>query len=261
MDYEAASIFLKKIPSRKPSEQKPLVALHGWGRDHQSLMTLAQLLSESRDVYLLDIPGFGQSPIPEMNSFIPSSFDIARWVLKRLDQENIQVFDLLGHSFGGKVAFSMASENSLRVHRLILMAASGMKTRHPWKKWARLKALRLAAKLLKIVDHFFHSHFFKNWFSPKFGSKDYLSSQKMRPVLVRSIQEDLEGVLKTISTPTLLLWGEKDEDTPFEIALRMQKALPKAQLRSLPLASHQLMDDSPSLCAYFIESFLMSEAP
>lgn len=259
MHDEANQLFLRKIPARKPTTKRPLIALHGWGRDHQSLMALADLLSEYRDVYLLDLPGFGKSPPPTLEGIIPSSADYAKWISNRLKFENLEAFDLLGHSFGGKVALNLAHQEP-RARHLILMASPCLKARHPLSKRLRLRCLKLAAKALKTIDKLCHSHLFKNWFSQKFGSKDYKDAGIMRPVLVKSIQEELHQELSCLQIPSLLLWGEKDEDTSIEIAYRMQNLLPHSSLRALPLASHQLTQESPSLCAYYIEQFLSSEA-
>jgi pimeloyl-ACP methyl ester carboxylesterase len=139
------------------------------------------------------------------------------------------------------------------------MASSGVQSKKTLKKRFWLCSLRWSAKALKNIDRLLGVHLFSTWFRPKFGSKDYLAAGVMRPILVKSVQEELWPLLQKLQTPTLLLWGEKDTETPLEIAIRMEKALPNASLISLPFSGHLLMEENPSLCAYFIEKFLLRE--
>lgn len=257
--YAHDQIFLLKVPSQEATKQKPLVLLHGWGRDHQALLSLAHLLCQQRDIYLIDLPGFGKSPLPPIEQEVPSYVDIANWTLKRLQQEGVTSFDLLGHSFGGKVAIALAKQHP-EIKNLILMASSGIKAKRPFLKKIKFLLLKYSAKILKRIDYFLGSCLFTDWFRPKFGSKDYLAAGPMRAILVRSVQEDITSELFQLKTSTLLLWGERDTETPLEMAVRMQKIIPKAQLISLPFAGHLLAEESPSLCAHFIEKFLLDRS-
>lgn len=42
----------------------PTILVHGWGGNKQSLDALARELAKTRKVYLLDLPGFGESQNP-----------------------------------------------------------------------------------------------------------------------------------------------------------------------------------------------------
>ncbi len=47
----------------------PLVLFHGWGFDHRIWADLAPLLSACYTVYLVDLPGFGQTNFMEWAEF------------------------------------------------------------------------------------------------------------------------------------------------------------------------------------------------
>ncbi len=58
------------------------------------------------------------------------------------------------------------------------------------------------------------------------GSEDYQkASSVMRGVLVKAVNENLESLLPRIAV-TLLVWGEKDEQTPLWMGKRMEQLLP-----------------------------------
>ncbi|HGK6671911.1 TPA: alpha/beta fold hydrolase, partial [Legionella pneumophila] len=48
---------------------RPLVFFHGWGFDHRVWLPLARLLSTRYCLYLVDLPGFGQSPVMSWEVF------------------------------------------------------------------------------------------------------------------------------------------------------------------------------------------------
>ena len=60
----------------------------------------------------------------------------------------------------------------------------------------------------------------------------------MKGVLVASVEDDLSGILKDISTETLLVWGEKDTATPLWMGRVMEEELPNAALVVLPKEDH-----------------------
>jgi pimeloyl-ACP methyl ester carboxylesterase len=228
--------------------------LHGWNRSLESLEGLAKLIKSPISPHLIDLPGFGQSPPPP----VPwSSVDYALSLKEHLDRLKQPQVDLFGHSFGGKVALSFASRFPERVRRLILVSASGLKRKHSFKRRAQRKMLSSLRAALKIVDQTFHTHLFANYFVPRFASKDYLEANEMRGTFLKTIHEDLQPILPSIQAPTLLLWGERDQETPYEMAERMHRLLPHSQLIRLPRQGHDPFGNlSTHLLAYHIRQFL-----
>jgi pimeloyl-ACP methyl ester carboxylesterase len=71
------------------------------------------------------------------------------------------------------------------------------------------------------------------------GSADYRAlSDEMRRVFVRVVNQDLKMYLPMIKSPSLLIWGENDMDTPVEFARIMEKKIPDAGLVVFPGAGH-----------------------
>jgi pimeloyl-ACP methyl ester carboxylesterase len=81
----------------------------------------------------------------------------------------------------------------------------------------------------------------------------------MRGTFRAVIAEDLTDRLPRISAPTLLVWGEKDEDTPLWMAHRMEELIPDAGLVVLEGAGHYSYADSPRQFRAVARRFLMEQ--
>jgi len=239
------------------SKGEPLVMLHGWGQNLESLKPMAQLLSVNHRLILIDLPGFGKSSPPAM---VWDSFQYADQVKEVLQSLDIKSFSVLGHSFGGKVAMSLAVRYPEMINKLILLAPSGLKRKRNTQAWAKFYAIKYLGRLVKKFDKLFRANWFETAFIPRFGSADYKQAKEMRAVLVKSVNEDFTPHLAKIHAPTLLMWGEEDQETPVEMAKRLQNQIRNAKLALFQHKGHYLFQECGShLCAYHIRSFLRGE--
>jgi pimeloyl-ACP methyl ester carboxylesterase len=63
------------------------------------------------------------------------------------------------------------------------------------------------------------------------GSRDYKGlSGVMRDTFVKIVNTDITPYLDRIGCPTLLVWGDKDAETPLYTAEIMRKKIPKSRL-------------------------------
>lgn len=234
----------------------PLLMLHGWGQSHEALMPLAALLSDHVTPYLIDLPGFGKSESP-MSCW--SAFDYADALVHYLDTRGIDKISLLGHSFGGKVALCLAIRHPERVDRLILIASSGMPPKRTFLARVKFFCIRTLGKSMKIVDRIFGTSYFAHLFVPRFASRDYKNAGAMRSILVKSVNEDLSSEIPKIQCETLVLWGEKDQETPLETGKRLSGLISRSTFYSFPHHDHQLFHDvGAHLCAKYIKAFVQS---
>jgi pimeloyl-ACP methyl ester carboxylesterase len=82
----------------------------------------------------------------------------------------------------------------------------------------------------------------------KYGSTDYRNAHGvMRDVLVANVNESYEDELATIVAPVTLLWGERDDVTPDDVATRASAVLSATHtLVSLPGVGHLLPSEAPA---------------
>ena len=98
----------------------PIVLLHGLGSSSNDWLATAQRLARRHRVILLDLPGHGESDMPE-----PFSLDGAAVSLDRaLAAIPGGPVVLVGHSLGGLVAAAEASEHPERIRGLVLVEAA-----------------------------------------------------------------------------------------------------------------------------------------
>lgn len=231
-----------------------LLMLHGWQKNLQDLLPLAELLQSNATIHLLDLPGFGDSPIPK------EDWDTAQYadrILIYLEQQKLTKVDLFGHSFGGRVAVRLASAYPSRVRSLILTATPGIPIQRSLAFKLRRTLISRLGKITKGIDKMVGTSLFTNHFAPRFGSTDYLQAGALRKILVKAVNENLTLDAQKIQAPTLLLWGDQDQETPLQIGQQFNKLIPRSDLLVLPNRGHHCFADVDGhLCAFYIKQFL-----
>lgn len=78
----------------------------------------------------------------------------------------------------------------------------------------------------------------------------------MHKTFINIINEDLTKYLKYIPSETLLIWGEKDIDTPLKDAYKINSLIKDSALIIYPNASHYSYLDYPILTNNIITEFI-----
>ena len=224
-------------------EGKDIVLLHGWGQNIEMMKPLGDPLSSHFRITILDLPGFGQTSTPETPWTIYKYEEFLEHFLQEIGVENPI---LMGHSFGGRVAILYASLNI--VPKLILFGAPCI--RHEEKLSLKVRMLKSAKKLPgmnKVGD------FMKNYI----GSRDYkAASPIMRETLVKVVNEDLSSAALKITCPTLLIWGDNDEEAPLEEAKELESIMEDAGLIVLKGCSHYAYLEALNQVLSILNNFL-----
>lgn len=222
-------------------EKLPLIVwAHGWGCSKENMRELAGAFGESARHILLDLPGFGQSDIP---SEIWGTCEYADEIAKLL--QNKAPFIWAGHSFGGKVGIALAARHPDPITHLILIGASGLLGKR--RTWVKIKILTF--KLAKIFCPWAAARFF--------GSSDYKTAGEMRRIFVKVVNEEMNNEASKISCPTLLLYGEDDDQTPVEIGKRLSNLIPNSHLKVLPKVDHySILNKAKHIVAARIKEFI-----
>jgi pimeloyl-ACP methyl ester carboxylesterase len=234
--------------------EPPLIMLHGWGQSLVSLYGLADLLSKSRQVHLIDLPGFGLSPKPPSDW---NNSEYAERIFAYMEEKGIRRADVLGHSFGGRISIRLASLHPDAIRKVILINSSGLKGKATTKRTFRMQLAQLSAKTCRALDRNFGFNTFETWHVPKFASIDYKNSGELRNIFVKTVNEDLSECLPKVAQPVLLLWGERDAETPVSVGERFAELLPDAKFVVLPGKDHfPFLNEGAHLCGSHIIRFL-----
>ena len=230
--------------------------LHGWGADAALFRHIADIIARQYTVVAFDFPGFGQTAEPEQAWSVSDYADFTVEFIRSFPCKNAI---LLGHSFGGRVIIKMANEKNLpfTLDKLILVDSAGILPRRSLLYKIRIGAYKTGKVILNMPG-------VKNLFphaitalKERMGSADYAqASDVMRQCLVKTVNEDLTPLLKTISIPTLLIWGEDDTATPLADGRMMEKQIRNSGLVVLKNAGHYSFLDQPVIFSRVIRSFL-----
>jgi pimeloyl-ACP methyl ester carboxylesterase len=235
---------------------EPVVLLHGWGTSSQSLDGVATCLLPTHRVVSVDLPGFGWSQAP------PEAWGTAHYAdhtRRLLDELGIAKGVLLGHSFGGRIAIQMAAHHPDLVSRLILVASAGVRPKRGARYHARVLTTKMLRRLLTVPGlERVGVRLLSRW-QAKVGSRDYRAAGRLRPTLVKVVNEDLTPILATVQAPTLLLWGDQDEEVRGAAMETLAATIPRARLVVFPGAGHFPFQDAPEAFCRHVTGFLRGE--
>src|SRR5262249_51659215 len=155
-----------------------IVFLHGWGANRDSLRGIATLFQDTYLVHLIDLPGFGEAPVP------PADWDTTKYadLLERYLSAHVDgPLVLVGHSFGACVTIPLASRKLEQSRALVRMAAPGLPAPAYSRMRIRRSAIRALRRLLRAVGPITGPSPIA-WHTRTFGSTDYLAAGALRPI-------------------------------------------------------------------------------
>jgi pimeloyl-ACP methyl ester carboxylesterase len=237
-----------------------VVMLHGWGKSIHSLRPMGEALSSTCRVVLIDLPGFGLSPLPDEASNEGGGWDTSQYTARIkafLDESGITSCVLVGHSFGGRLSVRLAARYPEVVKGLVLIGTPGVPRARPPLEQLKLTSIRTAVAIAKRIDGLFGTRLFAHYFAPRFGSADYKAAGDLRKTFVKTVNEDLREEAKKIKAAALLLWGADDREATVDQAHTYQSIISDSELHVFPNKGHEPFSDvGAHLMVRYIESFL-----
>ena len=233
-----------------------MLLLHGWGATKELMAPIGDRLRDYR-VVAPDLPGFGATP-PPAEAWGPTEY--AQWVTALLDRLGVGRTHVVAHSNGGRVAIALAATHPERVGRLVLADSAGIRARRGPAARARVRVF----KLLRAASS-------ATWLpatvrraaagrAAGHGSADYrAASGTMRATMVRLVNSDMRAQLAQLASSTLLIWGDRDEDTPLDDARTMERLIPDSGLVVFEGCGHFAYAEQPERFARVIDVFLRGE--
>lgn len=223
-------------------EGKDILLLHGWGQNIEMMKPIGDSFCDKFRITIIDFPGFGESDEPENSWTIADYSNMLEKFVKILD---IKKPVIMGHSFGGRVAIRYSANNS--IDKVVLFGSPCVR---------KQKELPFHVKVLKGLKKLPGMNAFGEYMKNYIGSRDYkAASPIMRETLVNVVNEDLSNYAKEIEEPTLLIWGEYDEEAPVEDARVLESIMLDAALILLPGTHYAYLENLPRVVS-ILESFI-----
>lgn len=217
-------------------EGTPVVLLHGWLTDLETMRPIAENLKTKFKVYLIDVVGFGKSSLPEHPLNTNDFGDFLKELLEALKIENPI---LIGHSNGGRIIINAVGRGLVEPRKIVLMDSAGLKPKRSLKYYVKVYFFKAGKAVLNALPNTKSVKKLKEKLRNSVGSSDY---QNSAPVLKDTmniiLNEDMRPMLPNIKAPTLLIWGALDTATPISDAKEMENVIPNAGLVTYPAGSH-----------------------
>lgn len=238
----------------------PALMIHGWGASIELLQPLAARLSRlGYQCHLFDLPGFGESDEPPAPFSI---FDYAEFCLDYLDHQELSDVHYFGHSLGGRIGLILGSDHSNRIRNLVLSNSAGVKIEAALHTRLRLNAYRSVRSGLERIGAQSAAASLRRFYNRRFGSEDYQrASPVMRQTLINIVNEDLLDQAKRVAIPTILFWGDNDQETPLWMGEKLEAAIPDAALIVQKGAGHYAYLDAPDRITGIMDALFQSPQP
>ncbi len=227
-------------------------------------------LSDIRTVFAPDLLGTGFSDrSPDIDC---SAQACAQRMLRFMDEVGIERTDLVGTSHGGGVATLMATIAPGRIRKLVLVAPV-----NPWSAHGQWITRLLATRLGRVA--FQNSYPAIEAFSSFWLSRLYGDTRRIPPGTLEGYKAPLtiKGTLKygldivrcwhsdlnklqdaypRVSSPTLLIWGDRDIAVYPSSAQEILKRIPGARLEMFEGVGHLTYEEVPEAFNQALRKFL-----
>ncbi len=250
--YKNIHLYYEKFGSGK----KEMIILPGWGHNRKTFDNTIDEFKSKYSIYIVDYPGFGNSPFPNKDLTI---FDYTDMIVSFIKYLNLTNPVIIAHSFGGRIALVMNGCYKFPISKMILIGSAGIKP----KKTICSLYRKYRYKFLKRLGCFLPKKKRLKYFSKllnKYASSDYLRlSDRQRKTFINIVNQDLTFCLEKIKASTLLIWGEEDLSTPIKDGIKMNKLIKDSGLVTINKASHFCYLEQPKYVSLVIREFLKNK--
>jgi pimeloyl-ACP methyl ester carboxylesterase len=217
-EYNNIKIYYEKYGNKN----KSILILPGWGNTRNTFTNIINYFKEDYTIYIVDYPGFGNSPIHNKELTI---YDYAELIYNFIKDLNINLPIIIAHSFGGRITSILLGKYNLKIDKLVLIDVAGIKRRKKLKIYLKEKIYKILKKLNKFLPVIKREIYLQK-LGMYFSSSDYKNiPNSMKKTFQNIIKEDLRKYYKEIKVETLIIWGDKDTDTPLKDAIYLNKII------------------------------------
>lgn len=248
-----------------PRDAPAVVMIHGFGSHLQTWDGWAAALADDFRVIRFDLPGSGLSRPDATQDYSDERTHAA--IVALMERLGVARAHFVGHSIGGRIAWTFAAAHPERTGKLVLISPDGyaepgdeygapteISTTFQLMRWFAPRAMveaslrpawgDPAAMPDELVDRYF----------------DLMRAPGVRDALLRRLAQktlrDPVPILRALRAPTLLIWGGRDALIPASHAQDYLDALPDARLALFDDLGHVPQEEAPARTVAPVAEFL-----
>ena len=269
MSGRTVEINGRKVWLLEDGHGAPLLYLHGFADVHsvkESWLPFHEQLAKSARVIAPAHPGCAQS---DENKDIDVIEDVVFHYLEVVDALKLDKFDLVGHCVGGWIAAELAARHPQKIRKLVLIGASGLFVEGALTGDIFMNAQpEFGSSYATLREMLFSSANQANALEMFPDGKGDLEDEVRRYQMLRLssrigfkppyfYNRPLRNRLHRISSPALVIWGEKDGFVPRSHGETYAKLIPNSgELKVITGAGHSAHAEKPEETAKLIGEFL-----
>lgn len=257
-------------------EGEPILFVHGIAGCWRNWLENLPYFGRTHRAIALDLPGFGDSPMPSWPISMGAYGRLIHDFCERLGIDSVAA--LVGNSMGGFVGTEAVIEEPERFERLVLISAAGIS----FAEWQG-RPFEAANRIVKAAIPFMSGERRVYWTRPRgrmiaFG-RLFRNPNKLRPeLLAEQVRPGLQAPgfsdaltaiwgydtrerLLEIEIPTMVVWGLNDQIVPVEGALGYHRLIPRSRLELFERTGHLPMLERPQRFNPLLEEFIESSRP
>lgn len=253
------------------TDSLPIVLIHGTGASLHTWESWVNELKNKHRIITLDLPAYGLTG-PNKTGDYSQDFYV-NFIENFLLKLNIKRCVLGGNSLGGSITWAFALEHPERVGKMILVDAGG----YPMVSKSVPIAFQIAR--MPIVGDLF-KYILPYAVIEKSLQNVYVHDDRITPELIEryydlasrtgnrkafldrmrsSIKNDNYLKIKTLTMPTLIIWGKEDGLIPLDVAEKFHKDLPNDTMIVFKDLGHTPMEEDPMKTVKAVKDFLRKE--
>ncbi len=251
----------------------PIVLVHGTAASLHTWDAWTNELKNTNRVIRMDLPAFGiTGPNKDADYTIEAYTAFLHSFLEKLE---LKKFHIAGNSLGGNIAWNYTADHPDKVEKLILVDASGLPTnKEPPSSFKMAKTPILNSLFLYLTPKFLIKKNLEEVYADDSKITDELVTRYHRMALregnrkafIDRVKTDYKlnstanlNKLKSIQTPSLLIWGAKDLWIPLDNGIRMDGILVDSKLEILENSGHVPMEENPKESLEILKNFLFEK--
>ena len=247
-----------------------LLLIHGFTASAYVWKTVAPLLADLEfHVVAVDLLGFGYSDKPAWFDYTIASQ--ARMISRFMNRLGIGRATIVGSSYGGAVALTLALDYSERVEKLVLVDAviNDEATSHPIMRLAKIPGLGEVLTPFLVDSKAFMKFRMQGTLAP---ANHHLITKDRIESIIRPLQakDGHNAVLKAgrnwdanrieedahlVNHPTLIIWGEEDNVIPIENGEKLYNSVLNSRFVVLKNCGHVPQEEKPEVFVNLVNGF------